>query len=99
MSSKGKVKIVPSMLGLLCPLVFLDCAARCSPNTAALSQELEFPSTIDLRVKYKLIGTQIWDDFPEMNTGQCRFEPSLFCQYSSLTHVSDGKGKQLESIF
>lgn len=42
MSSKGKVKIVPSKLSLLCPLVSLECAAKWSSNTAALSWELEF---------------------------------------------------------
>lgn len=42
MSSQGKLEIVPSKLSLLCPLVSLECVAKRSPDTAALSWELEF---------------------------------------------------------
>lgn len=97
MSSQGKVKIVLSKLSLLCPLVSLECAAKYYPNTAASSCELEFSPH---RLKSKM-QTHGYSDMGWFFSGGYRltnvWTKSVLPVF--LMHMSEGKGRQLESIF
>lgn len=57
------LEIVPSMLSPLCPLVSLECVAKCSPDTAALPLELEFPPQKLKRVRCKHMDIHTCIDF------------------------------------
>lgn len=90
---------MPSKLSLLCPLVSLECVAKCSPDTATLPLKLEFSPQ---RLKEWEANPWIFMHalvFSVMSIDQHMFELNLFWQDSSCACISEGKGKQLESIF